>query len=270
MEKSPAFQFYANDWLSSTKINLMKPEEEGAYIRLLCYAWNEPDCGLPDDDEQLAILSRLGKDWLKGGVSVVRKCFFSKGGRLYNKRLLKERKKQEKWKKKSSEGGKKSAKVRWGKGKKADKGGYKKVTTKRQPNGNPSSSFSSSLKTERKEPPGPEKKQPDQGGISEKEKIEKLRKKPDEKWNAFILAYIEKYDYLPLWAEGRGSKKEFITLEACFKKIKNLGGNKEQFLKCFEMFLEDDDNYLVKNGHRPSLISDRLDNYWQQIQEGTY
>jgi len=122
----------------------MTPAQEGAYIRLLAYAWNEPDCGLSDDDEQLAILSRLGEGWFKGGGAVVRECFFEKDGRLYNKRLLKERKKQEEWKRKSSEGGKMSAKARWGKGKGGDKGGYKMVTTKGQPKGNPSSSSSSS------------------------------------------------------------------------------------------------------------------------------
>jgi len=144
MAKSPAFQFYPGDWLSSEKIMLMTPAEEGAYIRLLAIAWGSEDCGLPDDDKQLAILSRLGEGWLKGGSRVVRQCFYSENGRLYNARLLKERKKQEAWRKKSSEGGKKSAKVRWGKGLSGGKGGYKKVITKQQPKGNSSSSSSSS------------------------------------------------------------------------------------------------------------------------------
>ena len=39
MGKSPAFQFYPNDWLSSPRITMMSPAEEGAYIRLLCYDW---------------------------------------------------------------------------------------------------------------------------------------------------------------------------------------------------------------------------------------
>lgn len=156
MRKAPAFQLYTNDWLSSTKITLMKPEQEGAYIRLLCYAWNEPDCGLPDDDEQLAVLSRLGEGWLKGGSSVVRKCFFEKDGRLYNKRLLEERKKQEVWRKKSSEGGKLSANIRRKRKIDSVKGGSTTVPTKRQPKGQPkgnsSSSFSSSkTNTKKKE-----------------------------------------------------------------------------------------------------------------------
>jgi len=58
-----------------------------------------------DDDNQLAILSRLNKEWFKGSSDKIRKCFFKKGNRLYNKRLLFERKKQKIWRDKSSLGG---------------------------------------------------------------------------------------------------------------------------------------------------------------------
>ena len=62
--RSPAFQFYPNDWLSSQNITLMTPAEEGAYIRLLCYAWADPDCSIPNDDEILARSEerRVGKE----------------------------------------------------------------------------------------------------------------------------------------------------------------------------------------------------------------
>jgi len=66
---------------------LMTPSEEGAYIRLLAIAWGAPDCGLPDDDTQLATLSRLGEQWLKGSSSTLRQCFFSlrrNNGAIYN------------------------------------------------------------------------------------------------------------------------------------------------------------------------------------------
>jgi uncharacterized protein YdaU (DUF1376 family) len=112
MGKNPAFQFYPNDWLSSAHITLMTPAEEGAYIRLLAYAWSTEDCGLPDDDEELSRLSRLGEDWFKGGSTTVRRCFFKNGDRLYNKRLLEEQKKQILWREKSKQGGIKSGKIR--------------------------------------------------------------------------------------------------------------------------------------------------------------
>ena len=69
-EKSPAFQFYPADWLSSTAISLMTPAEEGAYLRLLCHAWMDPMCSLPDDDAQLAILSRLGPHWKHASLKI--------------------------------------------------------------------------------------------------------------------------------------------------------------------------------------------------------
>ena len=149
--KSPAFQFYANDWLSSPSVMLMSPAEEGAYIRLLAIDWA---CdGIPDNDEVLAKLSRLGDEWCKGGYSLVKECFKphpKKEGYLTNARIESERKKQNDWAKKSSQGGKKSAAKRWGsKDKEDDKGGYNVVKDCLPPFGNSSSSSSSSNKRER-------------------------------------------------------------------------------------------------------------------------
>lgn len=113
--KSPAFSVYVNEWLGSPRITLMLPEEEGAYFRLLCYAWGDPDCSLPDDDEVLARLSRLGDRWLNGCSTAVRACFEkhpNKPGRIYNPRLFLERKKQERNKKQKAAAGVKSGEAR--------------------------------------------------------------------------------------------------------------------------------------------------------------
>jgi uncharacterized protein YdaU (DUF1376 family) len=110
--KPPAFPFYVKDWLSSPKINLMTPAQEGAYIRLLCYAWEDQDCSLPDDDEALAQLSRLGEGWLKSSANPLRHCFTvhpQLPGRLVNLRLLSARKQDDEWRAKCSQGGMKSA-----------------------------------------------------------------------------------------------------------------------------------------------------------------
>ena len=111
-KKSPAFQFYPKDWLSSLNVLMMTPAEEGAYIRLLCYCWDSGDCSIPDDDAALAVMSRLGEGWFKGGSTAVRKCFVPhphNPGFLTNERMLSERQNQAEWSKKSSAGGKKSA-----------------------------------------------------------------------------------------------------------------------------------------------------------------
>lgn len=115
MNRPPAFQFYAKDWLSSKKIVTMTLEEEGAYIHLLAHCWDSPDCTLPDDDSELAHLSRMGERWFNGGSVKLRACFIAhpkKPGRLFNARLLEEQKKQVAWRKKSQEGGKRSAESR--------------------------------------------------------------------------------------------------------------------------------------------------------------
>lgn len=111
--KPPSFQFYPDKWLSSPQVALMSPEQEGAYIRLLCYDWDND--GLQDDDGQLARLSRLGEGWLKGSSTIIKECFIAhpkKPGFITNKRLLKERKKQKSWRKKCVAGGKKSGESR--------------------------------------------------------------------------------------------------------------------------------------------------------------
>lgn len=38
-EKPPAFQFYANDWLTDDKRTEMHPYQRGVHIDLMAYAW---------------------------------------------------------------------------------------------------------------------------------------------------------------------------------------------------------------------------------------
>ena len=55
----PYFPFYPDRWLGSGKIDLIAPEQEGAYIRLLARSWGCPDCTLPNDEKILLRWSRL-------------------------------------------------------------------------------------------------------------------------------------------------------------------------------------------------------------------
>lgn len=147
MNKSPAFQFYPNDWLSSPSIMMMTPAEEGAYIRLLSICWMNN--GLPDDDEQLAQLSRLGNDWEKSKKKIL-SCFVKRRTKLVNKRQEKERKKQKLWTLKSRQGGISSGKSRKTKGLQQEeplKGGCEMVDDCLQPNGNTSSSTPTPIST---------------------------------------------------------------------------------------------------------------------------
>ena len=112
--KSPSFPCYVNNILGSGRIAAMSNADFGAYWMLLCRAWNEDDCGLPDDDEILAAWSRCNGDWVNRKDKIM-KCFHLKGDRWFNDRLLSCKREAEEYKKACSEAGKIGNARRWGK-----------------------------------------------------------------------------------------------------------------------------------------------------------
>ncbi len=108
LNKSPAFQFYPQDYLSSSSVAEMSLEEEGAYIRLLCYCWTVGS--IPADPERCARLA--GKGCTIAISTVVQRAFNGTSTdpqRLVHPRLEKEREKQLLHKQRASIAGKKSA-----------------------------------------------------------------------------------------------------------------------------------------------------------------
>ena len=106
MSKNPAFQFYPGDYLSSQRVSLMTLEEEGAYIRLLCYCWKHGH--IPSDPIQLAHL--IGKGATVKLATKVSKMFLDKGGgRLVHDKLEELRTERNRWIEKSRRGGLKTA-----------------------------------------------------------------------------------------------------------------------------------------------------------------
>lgn len=69
MAQPPAFQFYASDYLSSSKVQRMSLEAEGAYIRLLAYNWQ--DGYIPAD---VSLLARMCKATTKK-MAVLWDCY---------------------------------------------------------------------------------------------------------------------------------------------------------------------------------------------------
>jgi len=59
-KKDPAFLFYCTTWLQSREVNTMSLEQQGAYVRLLCFAWLHGS--IPDDLEELRLMLGLGGD----------------------------------------------------------------------------------------------------------------------------------------------------------------------------------------------------------------
>lgn len=92
MSHPPAFQFYASDYLSSSKVQKMSLEEEGAYIRLLAYSWQ--DGSIPDDEISLARLCKTNRRKMRLIWENLQDCFKphpSLPHRLVNDRLEKVR-----------------------------------------------------------------------------------------------------------------------------------------------------------------------------------
>lgn len=98
---------------------------------------------------------------------------------------------------------------------------------------------------------------------SEADKLERLKKNPENSWNAFILAWADRYGRLPAWSTSIGSGKEFVHLAGCLKKTQ---GDKSRLLECFTLFLADEDRFLIENAHRPALLTKRLDIYLNRIE----
>lgn len=107
-QKSPAFSMYPKDYLASEDITLMPPEAEGLYNRCLMLAWDNR--GLPPDPAD--VLKLVGTKYVpcwKTAWPPVRKKFYEKDGRLWNKRQEQERDKQTQRATKARE----SANARW-------------------------------------------------------------------------------------------------------------------------------------------------------------
>lgn len=146
-KQPPAFQFYASDYLSSSKVQRMTLEAQGAYIRLLCYSWQ--DESIPADVEQLARLCgcgvrKMSELWDK----FLRDCFAPSEAdpdRLVNPRLEEVRLARLKFSAERSASGKTGAAERWKNHGSANGSAIEEPIAK---NGSPVSSLQSS-----KEPP---------------------------------------------------------------------------------------------------------------------
>ena len=115
-EQSPAFQFYASDWISDPNRMKLSLEEQGAYILLYCHCWLS--FRIPKDMEVLSRMSNCRVDKLEKIWKKISHLFEEKKDKEGNIFLVciqaeEERKEQEKNRKKRSIAGKLGAKKRW-------------------------------------------------------------------------------------------------------------------------------------------------------------
>lgn len=88
MAKRPYIKLYVDDFFGSFKVQGMNAEQIGAYFLMLMAASQEPNIDLLDDDNYLAQVTRLGKNFKKNS-HVLKNCFVSENGHLYNTKLRK-------------------------------------------------------------------------------------------------------------------------------------------------------------------------------------
>lgn len=109
MNKPPAFQFYAKDWIADTaRLSL---EEEGAYIRLLSHQWATG----PLANEECELASILGitlRRFRKLWVRLARYFPSLEPGMIANERLEHERAKQAAYREQKANAGRTSAQRR--------------------------------------------------------------------------------------------------------------------------------------------------------------
>jgi uncharacterized protein YdaU (DUF1376 family) len=121
--KSPAFQFYADDFLAGTLD--MSQEDVGAYIRLLCHQWSRGSIPVETEKQQRLAGGSISAD-------VLLKFPVGDDGLRRNPRLEEEREKQMEFRQKQREKGLKSAETR-----KMLNHGSTAVPTTVQPDGQP-------------------------------------------------------------------------------------------------------------------------------------
>ena len=140
MNKAPAFQFFARDWLDF-RVQRMSFAAQGAYMKLLCFMWmdSRDQCSVIDNNDFIArAMGTTVEEWLRFRTEI--QCdadpiLEEKNGLLVSARLRHEAAGQRKRRKAQSENGKRSAQRRLN-------DGSTTVQPSRQPMGNSSSSSS--------------------------------------------------------------------------------------------------------------------------------
>lgn len=109
---SPAFQFYARDWIMSTRVLTL--EQRGLHMDLLCFGWDYD--GIPSDVNALAGLVGLTpQKFSKLWAAIESKWPDAEEGKRRNARQEAQRKELKDYRDAQAENGKKGAEARWGK-----------------------------------------------------------------------------------------------------------------------------------------------------------
>lgn len=242
MRKPPAFQFYVDNFVEG--VADFDDQEVGLYTRLLCAQWNRG--GLPNNDDDLLRFSRGSTTLQLNRVKTKFKIY--PDGMLRNERLEHERRKQLEWRLKSSEGGKKSSKIR--------KGGSTTLQPPYQPPTQPKVNSPS---------PTPSTPKPQDGGIKTDAEFESAKKTIGE---LFGRSADQSWAYGEEHALSEIIRREGFALELCevvgFKKRILDGDIRFEWPKTLSRLLNDwtgtldkARNYSPTQNAKPATGADR-------------
>jgi uncharacterized protein YdaU (DUF1376 family) len=112
--KSPAFRFYPADFMGSPDVQAMDLEEVGAYLFLLCMAWQSERHGhLEDNEDRLRRLARMNPtQWARSRDLLLRKFPVVEPGWRANTRMVLEAGKQQSFSESQSAKGKRGGRPR--------------------------------------------------------------------------------------------------------------------------------------------------------------
>jgi uncharacterized protein YdaU (DUF1376 family) len=115
-EQSPAFQFYAGDWISDPNRMKLSLEEQGAYVLLYCHCWR--GYKIPFDYEVMSRMLNCRTEKIEKIYPKIKHLFEEKKDKdgityLYCIQAEEERKEQAVNRRKRSVAGKLGAKKRW-------------------------------------------------------------------------------------------------------------------------------------------------------------
>ena len=118
MNKAPAYQMYASDWLKSRNVRFFTDYQRGWYIQLLNEAWaGEPQCMLPNNIDKLQMLAGVSNETrnlpdFNERWTDVQRMFIEAENYVYNERQMDELSKQILKRKIAQKAGNKSALIR--------------------------------------------------------------------------------------------------------------------------------------------------------------
>lgn len=111
--RARSFLFWVADFLADPVVAAMSTEAVGAYVLLLCYAWQSDQRGtLANDDAMLASLTRMGPRWPEVREQVLR-AFVVRGSLLVQKRMVEEAKATDQRLERARAHGAAGANMRW-------------------------------------------------------------------------------------------------------------------------------------------------------------